>query len=398
MFPFDTVNFVYMRAERSNSQLFADGQQFEKAGKWEDAAAAYQRVVDNDPGDQEAVARLLVVYRKLKDYPRELAVIDAAINAVAERDKTAQREWISAHPEAAKLGKAVLKQLGGESVTAYGTDPFVEKLMKRRALVEKRAGAGKKRGKASRKKVSGDRKREDRKDGAAPGRKNATTTAAKGAAASARKEAAARKKEKTETRKKKVEEKKGATAARKVEAERERKETVARKAEAERQREQAKARQKEAERKQAAAKEEAERKRKEAEERKAAAERKKKEAEERKAAKKAEAEKRRAEKEAKAHPSLFIVSLRYLVPLERIDAAMKDHVAFLDKHFAKKEFLAAGRLVPRTGGIILARAKDREAVEKIMKQDPFVKRKLAGVDIVEFVASKMDKRLRLVSE
>ena len=117
-----------------------------------------------------------------------------------------------------------------------------------------------------------------------------------------------------------------------------------------------------------------------------------------KAAKKAETEKRRPEKEAKAHPSLFIVSLRYLVPLERIDAAMKDHVAFLDKHFAKKEFLVAGRLVPRTGGIILARAKNREAVEKIMKQDPFVKRKLASVDIVEFVASKMDKRLRLVSE
>jgi len=395
-----------MKAVRSNSQLFADGQQFEKAGKWEDAAAAYQRVVDNDPGDQEAVARLLVVYRKLKDYTGELAVINAAINAVAERDKTAQREWISAHPEAAKLGKAVLKQLGGESVTAYGTDPFVEKLMKRRALVEKRAGAGKKRGKASRKKVSGDRKREDRKDGAAFGRKNVTAaarkdaaaTARKDAAATARKEAAARKKEETQARKEKAEEKKAVAAARKVEAERERKETVARKAEAERQREQAKARQKEAERKQAAAKEEAERKRKEAEERKAAAERKKKEAEERKAAKKAEAEKRRAEKEAKAHPSLFIVSLRYLVPLERIDAAMKDHVAFLDKHFAKKEFLAAGRLVPRTGGIILARAKDREAVEKIMNQDPFVKRKLAGVDIVEFVASKMDKRLRRVSE
>jgi uncharacterized protein YciI len=328
-FPRDTVNFVNMKSVRSNSQLFADGQQFEKAGKWEDAAAAYQRVVDNDPGNREAVARLLVVYRKLKDYSRELAAIDAAINAVAERDKTAQREWISAHPEAARLGKAVLKQLGGESVTAYGTDPFVEKLMKRRALVEKKAGGGKKTGKATRRKASGDQKRPERRNAAA------------------------------DARKKKAEEKKAAAAVRRVEAERERKEAVAKKMEAER---------------------------------------KRKEAEARKAAKKAEAEKRRAEKEAKAHPSLFIVSLRYLVPLERIDAAMKDHVAFLDKHFAKKEFLVAGRLVPRTGGIILARAKDREAVEKIMKQDPFVKRKLASVDIVEFVASKMDKRLRIVSE
>src|SRR6185503_15890991 len=233
-----------MKAVRSSSQLFADGQQFEKAGKWEDAATAYQRVVDNDPGNREAVARLLVVYRKLKDPSRELAVIDAAIDAVAKRDKTARQEWISAHPEAAKLGKAVLKQLGGESVTAYGTDSFVEKLMKRRPLVEKKTGVGKKK---------------------------------------KRKEPIARKEAAKETKK--------AAAARRAATER---------------------------------------KRKEAEERKAVAEKKKKEAEARKAAKEAEAEKRRAEKEAKAHPSLFIVSLRYLVPLERIDAAMKDHGAFLD--------------------------------------------------------------------
>lgn len=339
MLPCDTVNFVYMKAVRSNHQLFADGQQFEKAGKWEDAAAAYQRVVDNDPGNREAVARLLVVYRKLKDPSRELAVIDAAIHAVADRDKTAQREWISAHPEAAKLGKAVLKQLGGESVTAYGTDPFVEKLMKRRVLVEKKTGGGKKK---RRKK------------------------------AIARKETTARKETAKETKK---------AATKRVEAARKKKEAAARKAEA--RKEQAAA----------ARRAETERKKKEAAERQAAAERKRKEVEARKAAKEAEAGKRRAEKEAKAHPSLFIVSLRYLVPLERIDAALKDHGAFLDKHFAQKEFLVAGRMVPRTGGIILVRAKDREAVEKIMKQDPFVKRRLASVDIVEFVASKTSGRI-----
>ena len=48
-----------MKTARSNSQLFADGRQFEEAGKWEDAAKAYQRVVDNDPGNQDAVARTI---------------------------------------------------------------------------------------------------------------------------------------------------------------------------------------------------------------------------------------------------------------------------------------------------------------------------------------------------
>jgi len=351
-----------MKAARSNSQLFADGQQFEKAGKWEDAAAAYQRVVNNDPENQDAVARLLVAYRKLKDYSRELAVIDAAIGAVAERDKATQREWISAHPEAARLGRAVLKQLGGERVTAYGTDPFVERLMKRRALVERKAGGGgkkKEKAPAAGKEMTGKRRRGSEVQEVKSGKRKKVTEVRK---AIAGKEAAEKKKEQEARRKE--------TATKRVKAERKRKEAAERKA--------------------------AEKKRAEAAARKAAAEMKKKEIEARKAAKEAEAEKRRAEKEAKAHPSLFIVSLRYLVPLQRIDAAMDSHVAFLDRHFAQREFLAAGRLVPRTGGIILVRAKDRVTVEKIMKQDPFLKRKLASVDIVEFVASKMDKGLRKV--
>ncbi|MES1159508.1 MAG: YciI family protein [Bacteroidota bacterium] len=52
------------------------------------------------------------------------------------------------------------------------------------------------------------------------------------------------------------------------------------------------------------------------------------------------------------------------------------------------DFLVAGRRVPRTGGIILARAKDRDTLEKITKQDPFIKHKLASADIIEFTASK----------
>ncbi|MBS1605404.1 MAG: hypothetical protein JST42_22260 [Bacteroidetes bacterium] len=91
---------------------------------------------------------------------------------------------------------------------------------------------------------------------------------------------------------------------------------------------------------------------------------------------------------------MFVVSLRYLVPLAKIDAMMEKHVAFLDKHFAAGDFLVSGRKVPRTGGIIIARGKDRAAVERIMKQDPFRKGKLASVDIVEFVASKMGKKLK----
>lgn len=53
---------------------------------------------------------------------------------------------------------------------------------------------------------------------------------------------------------------------------------------------------------------------------------------------------------------MFIVSLTYHASLEQIDAYLAEHVAFLKEQYAQGHFLASGRKVPRTGGIILARA------------------------------------------
>jgi len=321
-----------------NKKLFDEGVRLEKAGELEDAAVAYQRVVDADPGSQEAVGRLVVVYRKLKEYGKELRVIDAALEAVEQRDKEAQQKWIKAHPGAARLGKEVLRTLGGERMTAYGTDPMVEKLLRRKAVLEKTVGGKKKGGVARR----------------VAGKKGITVrqVVGKNSVRASRAAEDKKKKEAEQRRAAKIREKEAKRAARARERE-----------------EKARAKAAEAQAKRAAA-----------QAKKVAAE-----------AKAAEA---RARREAAAHPSLFVVTLRYLVPLEKIDAMMEKHVAFLDKHYAAGDFLASGRLVPRTGGIIIARGKSRAAVEKIMKQDPFQKGKLASFSIVEFVASKMGKGLK----
>lgn len=80
----------------------------------------------------------------------------------------------------------------------------------------------------------------------------------------------------------------------------------------------------------------------------------------------------------------FVISLHYVKPLADIDAAMKAHVAFLERHQATGTFIAWGRKVPRTGGIILAQGGDREAIEATMAEDPFVTNKLATLEITEF--------------
>lgn len=85
---------------------------------------------------------------------------------------------------------------------------------------------------------------------------------------------------------------------------------------------------------------------------------------------------------------MFVVELIYQVALAEIDAHMKAHMAFLKQHYAAGTFLISGRKVPRDGGIILAVADSREALEAIVKQDPFVARGLADFRLIEFRASQ----------
>lgn len=91
---------------------------------------------------------------------------------------------------------------------------------------------------------------------------------------------------------------------------------------------------------------------------------------------------------------MFVIDLNYIVSLERIDAIMGDHMKFLRKYYKLNVFIASGRKVPRTGGIILALAKSKEEVVKIINEDPFVINKLAEYSITEFKTSQVHPELK----
>ncbi|MFC5585248.1 YciI family protein [Nitratireductor kimnyeongensis] len=84
---------------------------------------------------------------------------------------------------------------------------------------------------------------------------------------------------------------------------------------------------------------------------------------------------------------MFIISLRYVVPVEQVEAHMEGHLAWLEKHYASGTFIASGRKVPRTGGIILARGV-REGIEACVAQDPFVVNGVADAEIIECAISR----------
>jgi uncharacterized protein YciI len=85
---------------------------------------------------------------------------------------------------------------------------------------------------------------------------------------------------------------------------------------------------------------------------------------------------------------MFIIELTYTAPLDQIDAHMKPHMVFLNKHYASGHFLVSGRQVPRAGGIILAVGKSRQEIEAIAAQDPFCQHGLAEFRVIEFRASQ----------
>ena len=82
---------------------------------------------------------------------------------------------------------------------------------------------------------------------------------------------------------------------------------------------------------------------------------------------------------------MFIVSLDYTCPLEEIDSHLDAHVAWLKQEYANGNFIASGRKVPRTGGVILSGVKTKNELELILSKDPFYQAGIAAYDFTEFV-------------
>ncbi|MER5743532.1 YciI family protein [Streptomyces sp. NPDC002225] len=85
---------------------------------------------------------------------------------------------------------------------------------------------------------------------------------------------------------------------------------------------------------------------------------------------------------------MFVLELTYTAPVERVDALLADHVAWLDAQYAAGVFIASGRKNPRDGGIILAVGDDRAAIEEIVAADPFTVHGVCAYTVTEFVATK----------
>jgi uncharacterized protein YciI len=80
----------------------------------------------------------------------------------------------------------------------------------------------------------------------------------------------------------------------------------------------------------------------------------------------------------------YLVEITYLAPLPRIDETLPAHRAHLQTGYDQGLLLCSGPQLPRTGGIVLARAPDRQTLEAFIARDPYSVEGLAQYRLVEF--------------
>src|SRR5690349_7089816 len=100
------------KRKKIESGLYLQGRTFEREKSYAEAARQYEKILKANPIHIEANNRLMIVYRKLKLYRKESALISKAI-AAHEKDMEAhQHKWIKEHSETAELSRPLAQSLG----------------------------------------------------------------------------------------------------------------------------------------------------------------------------------------------------------------------------------------------------------------------------------------------
>lgn len=93
---------------------------------------------------------------------------------------------------------------------------------------------------------------------------------------------------------------------------------------------------------------------------------------------------------------MFIVNLTYKADLLKIDQFLDAHKEYLKEQYQLGHFLASGRKIPRTGGIILSNVESRDALERILEEDPFKVNAVADYEITQFAPSMTSDALKFL--
>jgi len=89
-----------------------------------------------------------------------------------------------------------------------------------------------------------------------------------------------------------------------------------------------------------------------------------------------------------------MIEILYTAPLEVIAEILPAHRAFLQEGYEKGLLLCSGPMVPKTGGVVIARAPKKKDIEEFFSDDPYNLNKAATYRYVEFEPVKHQNFLK----
>ena len=119
------------------TELLRQAKVYDNEGELESAAENYEQVIRQNPLEEQAYTRLMIIYRKLKEPKKELNVINKGIDAMmAHHDK--KLAVYSRNNTVGRLSKALLKSVSGKNKKTIDYPEPVPKWIKRKEALAKK--------------------------------------------------------------------------------------------------------------------------------------------------------------------------------------------------------------------------------------------------------------------
>jgi uncharacterized protein YciI len=93
----------------------------------------------------------------------------------------------------------------------------------------------------------------------------------------------------------------------------------------------------------------------------------------------------------------FIVEITYTAPFEQLSETVPEHRAFLQTGYDSGWLLCSGPQVPKTGGIVVARAPSLKEIESFFTNDPYQQKGMEHTGSVNLNRSSVNPFSRIGS-
>jgi tetratricopeptide (TPR) repeat protein len=129
-----------LKIAKHYTELVKSAKLLEAEGDTEQAAALYEDAIRQKPFETVPYERLMVYYRKQKNYEAELKVIKKALSVFLEHYEKKPEKLMGKDPRLIRLSKALLKTVNkNHNSEVYYPEP-IPKWTRRKETVEKKLG------------------------------------------------------------------------------------------------------------------------------------------------------------------------------------------------------------------------------------------------------------------